>query len=62
MLDPEAGGCAVHFLALRVCGVGKEEKPSWWWRTRQGQYAAPAAAALTLLADLQSATAAAQAN
>src|SRR4249920_2420356 len=23
----------------RVCGVGKEEKPSWWWRTRQGQYA-----------------------
>ena len=34
MLDPEAGGCAVHFFAPR---------------TRQGQYADPAAAALTLL-------------
>jgi hypothetical protein len=34
VLDPEAGGCAVHFFAPRVCGVGKEEKPSWWWRTR----------------------------
>ena len=32
MLDPEACGCAVHFLALRVCGVGKEESLARLWR------------------------------
>jgi hypothetical protein len=32
VLDPETGGCDAHFVAPRVCGVGKEEKPSWWCR------------------------------
>jgi bifunctional non-homologous end joining protein LigD len=32
VLDPETGGCTAHFVAPRVCGVGKEEKPSWWCR------------------------------
>jgi hypothetical protein len=34
VLDSEAGGCVVHFLAPSVCGGGKEEKPSGWWVKR----------------------------